>query len=61
MDTREELSADAKLDDKLRNDYDFFLEYMGVNELTSDITRIKRLCDEYGYDFNDLMDSECKY
>ena len=41
---------------RIRNDVDFFLEQINFAEFQEMASDIRKLCNDYGYDFADLQD-----
>ena len=55
-DMLEEARAEEYHEIKMRRDYDFFLDYCGIYDIQRELRTIRDLCDEYGYDFNEVID-----
>ena len=56
-DMLEEASAREYHEIKMRLDPDFFLNYCGVYDIQEELLNIRQLCDEYGYDFEEVIDA----
>ena len=55
-DMLEEDRAEEYHEIKMRRDYEFFLNHCGIYDIQEELLNIRQLCDEYGYDFNEVID-----
>ena len=55
-DMLEEARAEEYHEIKMRRDYEFFLDHCGIYDIQRELRTIRDLCDEYGYDFNEVID-----
>ena len=42
---------------KMRRDFEFFLDHCGIYDIQEELLNIRQLCDEYGYDFDEVIDA----
>ena len=56
-DMLEEARRDEHHEIDMGSDYDYFLDHCGVHDIQEELHNIRQLCDEYGYDFNEVLDS----
>ena len=55
-DMLEEARRDEQHEIDMRRDYDYFLDYCGIYNIQRELRNIRDLCDEYGYDFEEVID-----
>ena len=56
-DMLEEARAEEYHEINMRRDYDFFLDHCGIYDIQEELQNLRRVCDEYGYDFDEVINS----
>ena len=55
-DMLEEARRDVQHEIDMRSDYDYFLGHCGLYDIHRELMTLRDLCDEYGYDFEEVID-----